>query len=321
MKDFLFKSFVWFVATTPFMVSADEIQPPAASESDGVIGGYEYVDLGLPSGTLWATYNIGANEPCETGSFFAWGEVEPRDDFSWESYEFFIGYDGDPEIGYWVELENIGENICGTKYDAARHLWGSGWRLPNSAESYELRMLCWSKIAYENGVPGLRVYGPNEHSIFLPGKGIGLWNGERDPFNDCCYWVGEEEKNFNSSPIDPGMWAKNLMVQQYSSNLQCGQTTKAYGICIRPVINLKESGLDDAALGDVTAIVYRDGYIYVSGDSLSGELKVCDLSGRAVYTSSVMDGRCSLTDLSAGIYVVSFIQKGTRVATQKIAVR
>ena len=53
--------------------------------ADGVIGGHEYVDLGLPSGTLWATYNVGATSPYEKGDYFAWGEVEPREDFICES--------------------------------------------------------------------------------------------------------------------------------------------------------------------------------------------------------------------------------------------
>jgi hypothetical protein len=53
--------------------------------ADGVIGGHEYVDLGLPSGTLWATYNVGATSPYEKGDYFAWGEVEPREDFICET--------------------------------------------------------------------------------------------------------------------------------------------------------------------------------------------------------------------------------------------
>lgn len=53
--------------------------------ADGVIGGHEYVDLGLPSGTLWATYNVGATSPYEKGDYFAWGEVEPREDFGFET--------------------------------------------------------------------------------------------------------------------------------------------------------------------------------------------------------------------------------------------
>lgn len=67
--------------------------------ADGVIGGHEYVDLGLPSGTLWATYNVGATSPYEKGDYFAWGEVEPREDFSWENYKFFERYEVDPNNG------------------------------------------------------------------------------------------------------------------------------------------------------------------------------------------------------------------------------
>ncbi|MBR4828363.1 MAG: hypothetical protein IKZ92_00985 [Muribaculaceae bacterium] len=48
---------------------------------------HEYVDLGLPSGTLWATMNIGANAPEEFGDYFAWGETEPKDDYSWTTYK------------------------------------------------------------------------------------------------------------------------------------------------------------------------------------------------------------------------------------------
>lgn len=167
-----------FVATAAF---ADEPQPPAPSEPDGIIGGHEYVDLGLPSGTLWATYNVGATSPYEKGLYFAWGETEPREDFSWESYKFFKGYEVDPNNGEWAVLENIGSDISGTEYDAARYQWGNGWRLPNEQERYELQMLCWSNgLSEENGVRGVRRYGPNEHSIFLPVCGFGLWYGELD---------------------------------------------------------------------------------------------------------------------------------------------
>lgn len=82
--------------------------------ADGVIGGHEYVDLGLPSGTLWATYNVGATSPYEKGDYFAWGEVEPREDFSWENYKFFERYEVDPNNGEWAVLENIGNDISGT---------------------------------------------------------------------------------------------------------------------------------------------------------------------------------------------------------------
>ncbi len=84
---------------------AERPQSPEPCEPDGIIGGHEYVDLGLPSGTLWATYNLGATSPYEKGQFFAWGEVESKDDFSWENYRFFKGYDSNK--GNTAILENI----------------------------------------------------------------------------------------------------------------------------------------------------------------------------------------------------------------------
>lgn len=142
MENQIFKTILSALVAVPFMAFADEPQPPAPSEPDGVIGGHEYVDLGLPSGTLWATYNVGATSPYEKGQYFAWGETEPREDFSWESYKFFKGYERDPNNGEWAVLENIGSDISGTEYDAARYQWGNGWRLPNEQERYELQMLC-----------------------------------------------------------------------------------------------------------------------------------------------------------------------------------
>ena len=55
----------------------------SASEPDGEINGYSYVDLELPSGTLWATMNIGANNIEDFGDYFAWGESEAKSVFSW----------------------------------------------------------------------------------------------------------------------------------------------------------------------------------------------------------------------------------------------
>lgn len=92
MKTSLLFSVIALAIGLPLETFAYEPQPPAPSEPDGVIGGHEYVDLGLPSGTLWATYNVGATSPYEKGQYFAWGETDPREDFSWESYKFFKGY-------------------------------------------------------------------------------------------------------------------------------------------------------------------------------------------------------------------------------------
>lgn len=309
----------------PWKALAAAPQAPAPIEPDGIIGGHEYIDLGLPSGTLWATCNVGADTPYEKGKYFAWGEVEPREDFTWASYKFFEGYESDPNNGSWAVLENIGTDVSGTEYDAARHQWGSGWRLPNEQERYELRMLCWNNgLSEENGVRGVRIYGPNEHSIFLPVCGFGLWNGEEDPFHntDGAYWTGVEEPDFgyNGRPIDPSNYAKSLLVDL--SGFTGAKSRKAGGLNIRAVVNPKEAGIGDVLSDSKTiSLSYKDGFIHIIGDCSEGFITLCDLSGRAIFSEPVTEGGCQLPTLSNGIYIVSYSDKGNVSTTQKIIVK
>lgn len=326
MENRILKSMLSALVALPFMAFADEPQPPVPSESDGIIGGHEYVDLGLPSGTLWATYNVGATSPYEKGQYFAWGEVESREDFSWESYKFFEGYEVDPNNGEWVVLENIGADICGTEYDAARYQWGNGWRLPNEQERYELCMLCWTNgSSVENGVRGIRLHGPNEHSIFLPICGFGLWYGEPDPFHNtsAAYWTGSEdpEYGYNGRPIEPSNVAKSFAVER-DAGFTGATSLKAYGLNIRAVINPKESGIDNVVADkEKVRLIYRYGCIHVSGNHFEGIIKVFDLSGRMVYSGSVVDGTCRLPELADGIYLVSYAEKGNIITTQKLTIK
>ncbi len=326
MREKLLFAVVILIVGFPFMAFADEPQPPAPSEPDGIIGGHEYVDLGLPSGTLWATYNVGATSPYEKGQYFAWGEVEPREDFSWESYKFFEGYETDPNNGSWAVLENIGADICGTEYDAARYQWGNGWRLPNEEERYELRMLCWNNgLSEENGVRGVRIYGPNEHSIFLPVCGGGLWYGQHDPFHntDAAYWTGVEipQYGYNGRPIEPSNVAKSMAVDL--AGFSSGHSSrKARGLNIRAVVNPKESGIDNVVSDNrKVRLAYYNSCIHISGSHSEGLIKVFDLSGRMTYSDSVVNGTCQLPELADGIYLISYADKGNIITTQKLTIK
>ena len=77
-----------FVVST-VNAAIDDHQNSSSFVADGEVGGYEYVNLGLPSGTLWATCNVGASSPYESGSYFAWGETETKDIYTWENYKFW----------------------------------------------------------------------------------------------------------------------------------------------------------------------------------------------------------------------------------------
>lgn len=131
----------------------------------------EYVDLGLPSGTLWATCNIGANSPEDYGDYFAWGETKGHDsgknNFTQESY---FDYDNNSST-YKKYNNNGGLTELKPEDDAAYMNWGPSWCMPTNDQMNELRMNCRWEWVTKNNVDGYEVKGPNENSIFLPAGG------------------------------------------------------------------------------------------------------------------------------------------------------
>lgn len=125
---------------------------------------HEYVDLGLPSGTKWATCNIGATKPEEYGGYYAWGETEEKDVYKTLTYKYY-----DSETGEYI---HIGNDIAGTEYDVAYVKWGGSWRMPSMDQIRELIDYCSREWTVQNGVNGTLVTGPNGKSIFLPAAGI-----------------------------------------------------------------------------------------------------------------------------------------------------
>ncbi|MCQ2319676.1 MAG: hypothetical protein MJZ90_12290 [Bacteroidales bacterium] len=101
---------------------------------------HEYVDLGLPSGLLWATCNVGADSPEDYGDYFAWGETETKSDYDWDTYKWCNGsyntltkYNTKSSYG---TVDN--KTTLELSDDAARANWGGSWRMPTEAEFQEL---------------------------------------------------------------------------------------------------------------------------------------------------------------------------------------
>ena len=131
--------------------------------------GYEYVDLGLPSGLKWATCNVGASSPEEYGNYYAWGETQPAPGFNYiesncATYGLSIS-----ELQSQGYIDNEG-NLT-SSHDAATANWGGSWRMPTKAEQQELRDNCTWIWTAQNGVNGYKVTGPNGSCIFLPAAG------------------------------------------------------------------------------------------------------------------------------------------------------
>lgn len=164
MKKFLLLMAV--VLSFVFISCGDDKDEPAAS------GGHKYVDLGLPSGTLWATCNIGAKNPEDYGDYFAWGETEPKEFYDWSNYKWCNDYDDmtkyctDSDRG---KVDNKTE--LDLEDDAAYVNWGENWRMPTYEQVKELVEKCSWAWMTKNGVNGSLVTGPNGESLFLPASG------------------------------------------------------------------------------------------------------------------------------------------------------
>ena len=202
------------------------------------IDGYEYVDLGLPSGTLWATHNIGATTPEGYGDYFAWGETEPKRFYVWERYKYCEGtektltkYCTNSEYGK-VDHKQTLEPMD----DAAQVNWGGRWKVPTEADADELLENCiwtWDTI---NNISGCKVQGKNGNYIFIPAAGSS-WN-PNSYFVMGEYWcnsilsrgnIGDESyEGYPSSAFIFKIVESNS--SHYGSSL-----SREYGCTIRPV--------------------------------------------------------------------------------------
>ena len=192
--------------------------------------GHGYVDLGLPSGTKWATCNVGATAPEEYGNYYAWGETEPKTTYDWSTYKWCNG-DYDTQTKYCTDssygtVDN--KTVLELADDAARANWGGAWRMPTDAEWTELRENCtWTWIT-KNGVNGYEVKSKiNGNSIFLPAAG---WRGYDD-----LNWTGNYGYYWSSSLNSDYPWG--AWGVYFGSDFVGGYgDRRCYGQSVRPVL-------------------------------------------------------------------------------------
>ena len=149
--------------------------------------GHDYVDLGLPSGTLWATCNVGASSPEDYGYYFAWGETVPFDEngkttFDWSTYKWCNS--SSSSMTKYCSNSSYGNNgftddktELEPEDDAAYVNWGSAWRMPSIAQYSELLYSNYTTTEWttQNGVYGRKITSKMEgyegNSVFLPAAG------------------------------------------------------------------------------------------------------------------------------------------------------
>nr|WP_298160469.1 hypothetical protein [uncultured Prevotella sp.] len=173
-----------------------------------VINGHKFVDLGLPSGLLWAECNIGASEPEEAGYSYRWGEVEP--------INYDIEYKFKDGNTYTKYTKKDAKTTLEPEDDAATVLWGKNCRMPTKKEFEELVKNCKWKFADEYG--DATVTGPNGNHIFLPKR----------PFS-IMYRTSSFDTTY---PTDECVYS----LQLYRENtVVVAHTSRTTGMSIRPV--------------------------------------------------------------------------------------
>ena len=191
---------------------------PAASDP------HEYVDLGLPSGTLWATCNIGATNPEDYGDYFAWGETTTKSDYSWGTY--FDTKDGGSTFAKYT---NNGDQLL-AEDDAATANWGSNWCTPSKDQFDELLNNTASTWTTLSGVYGRlltsTVAGYNDKSIFIPAAGNYGGSSLRYPGSYGYVWSRTLSSNTTLA----------YYLTFYSGNMWVNtMDNRSYGMPIRPV--------------------------------------------------------------------------------------
>ncbi|MBR5638156.1 MAG: hypothetical protein IKW83_00190 [Muribaculaceae bacterium] len=196
-----------------------------------IIDGHEYVDLGLPSGTLWATTNIGATNPEDYGDYFAWGETEPKESYDWTTYKWCKGSDYAltkycTQTNYGYNGFYDGKSELDPEDDAATANWGPNWCMPSLDQIQELIDNCTSVWTTRNGVNGrLFTSNVNGAQLFLPAVGY-RWNvGDPDAGTRGYYWTRMLRVN---GPA-------NVHVLHIDSSVYISFAGRSRGQCVRPV--------------------------------------------------------------------------------------
>lgn len=133
----------------------------------------EYVDLGLPSGNLWATCNLGASAPEAYGDYYAWGETKPKQMYTYPNHKWYK--EGAPSLGFTKYNNEDGKLTLEDEDDAVIQKLGNGWRTPTLADFRELTNQKYTTIEKTtlNGVAGYQITSKkNKKSIFIPFAGF-----------------------------------------------------------------------------------------------------------------------------------------------------
>ena len=175
-----------------------------------------WVDLGLPSGLLWASCNVGAEKPQDYGDYFAWGETKPKANYTEASYNYRDIYDGSND---WAKTLLPSD-------DAATANMGAPARMPTKEEWEELENYCESEWVKYKGKEGRKFTGPNGNSLFLPAAGYRDGSSLYRDGTNGTYWSLSLDTDNPSSAWSMDFYSDRQYVDNYY---------RYYGFSVRAV--------------------------------------------------------------------------------------
>ena len=192
-----------------------------------VAGEYDYVDLALPSGTLWATMNLGAQSSSDPGNYFAWGDL-----YTQESYieDYYCFYNGEGEE-YSRYNTSDGLKVLQLSDDVANDSWHGDWHIPTADQWDELLMNTERTVG--NG--GITFTGENGNSIFLPASGV--MNGDALENSSVAFYLSSSiNQAFNRGGGIDTDYCKLYIDDLSNSKPSMDIGPRYYGYAVRPVI-------------------------------------------------------------------------------------
>lgn len=276
-----------------------------SGSDNNMLGCHEYVDLGLPSGTLWATCNIGAEKLEDYGNYYAWGETTVKETYDWTTYIYCNG--SETSITKYCNKSSYGNNgftddliTLEASDDVATVSWGTDWRMPTYAEMNELNTNCITTDTIYNGINGRLYTGTNGNTIFLPAAGfysdhlidgIGYyWTSTLCLDKSNCAWVSWG----GSMTFDKRNWGQSVRAVANTNEVRDESSPLIPTVSTGTSTGVTSSGvtLHGYIISDGGASIYRCGFLYgTSPSNLTRDIASPDVNNTFI---------CSISGLSSG---------------------
>lgn len=255
------------------------------------------IDLELPSGNIWAGYNLGAESSLDAGEFYTWGGVSPLSEIGSSASNYF---DLDNKI-----FSLNGRTRLTAEYDAAFQEWGENWQIPTKADFMELLEYCDWKYGKINGVKGFQATSPNGKKLFFPVVGScldGYWDNEL-----TGYWASDI---YDDGGVTKGGMMACIMWEGMEDNVYSAY--QRYGFMqIRPVWkDTPVESMNTQAKVDYSNYTgYVEDYILPNGDIYTGELKNGQFHGKG----KVFFTRNDEKSIYEGEFINGWFRKGSKI--------